>query len=133
MFNAAANGDIPRVAFLLEVDVEQIMLDAADNRGDTPLHAACCNGRPEAVELLLSYAARPNIKNRANYTPHDLAKLCNKPRCLEIMTEYLGFYNPVPAKTKKKKKKKNKDQWDMGTVAAVASHVQVRILPFLRV
>lgn len=68
MFNAAANGDIGRVAFLLEIDVEQIMLDAADLRGDSPLHAACCNGRPEVVELLLSYAARPDMKNQVRCT-----------------------------------------------------------------
>jgi len=124
LFNAAAKGDLERIAFLLEIDVEQIMLDAPDARGDTPLHAACCNGRSEVVELLLSYAARPDNKNHANYTPLDLARLCKKPKCVEIMEEYLGFYNPVPDFNEHAGGHESRN-WDLATAAGIAKSVQV--------
>ena len=48
----------------------------------------------------------------------DLAKLCNKARCQEIMEEYLGFYNPVTTEAETAN-----GSWDLATAATVAKNV----------
>ena len=52
VFEAAAFGDIDRLAALLEADASRAMAFSAD--GFSPLHLAAFFGKPEAAELLLS-------------------------------------------------------------------------------
>jgi ankyrin repeat protein len=44
-----------------------------DNRGDTPLHAAACNGATACLLLLLQYGCAPDVRNKRNLRPIDLA------------------------------------------------------------
>jgi ankyrin repeat protein len=49
-------------------------IDAVDDRGNTPLHAAAEVGSLRVVEILVSRGARRGVKNRAGATALDLAK-----------------------------------------------------------
>ncbi len=55
-----------------------------DRRGDTPLHAAACNGHVEIVMLLLDTAADANTTNRKGHTAAHLSKNAT---CLEYLFE----------------------------------------------
>lgn len=61
LFCCAATNRLDSVLFLLEVD--DISIDVPDMRGDTPLHAACCNGFFNCVEFLLQSAADVELLN----------------------------------------------------------------------
>ena len=68
------------------------LIDLADNRGDTPMHAAVCNGHTEVLWLLLSSGADPNIANQRGWTPDDLAVAAKKHECRKILRgEYVAF------------------------------------------
>lgn len=45
------------------VDASSLYLMKRDNRGDTPLHAAACNGNVDCLLYLLQYAIDPTIIN----------------------------------------------------------------------
>ena len=44
-----------------------------DRRGDTPLHAAACNGSAECCRMLLDLAVEPGVRNKKGLRPIDLA------------------------------------------------------------
>uniref|UniRef100_A0ABD2VVX3 PRANC domain-containing protein n=1 Tax=Trichogramma kaykai TaxID=54128 RepID=A0ABD2VVX3_9HYME len=50
-------------------DGREVTLDAADNRGNTPLHLALDYGMRVTTELLLRHGADPNLADPAGYTP----------------------------------------------------------------
>lgn len=53
VFTACSNGRVSALRVLLDLDQDMLMLNLNDDRGDTPLHAASCNGHTECVRLLL--------------------------------------------------------------------------------
>ena len=67
------------------------IIDKADARGDTPMHAAVCNGHTEVLWLLISNGADPNISNARGWTPHDLAVAAGREECRKILC---GDYAP---------------------------------------
>ena len=67
------------------------IIDKADARGDTPMHAAVCNGHTEVLWLLISNGADPNMCNARGWTPHDLAVAAGREECRKILC---GDYAP---------------------------------------
>ncbi|RDW72686.1 uncharacterized protein DSM5745_07858 [Aspergillus mulundensis] len=67
-------------------------VNEADIHGRTPLHYACCSGRPESVRLLLDAGADVGIADRADCTPlHACAQLERK---LEVRgSNHVGYPN----------------------------------------
>jgi ankyrin repeat protein len=63
-------------------------LYAADVRGDTPLHAAACNGASECVLLLLQCGINPITTNKAGLRAIDLAQRNKKIKCRELLAQY---------------------------------------------
>jgi ankyrin repeat protein len=61
------------------------LIDLADHRGDTPLHAASCNGHTRIVVMLVGSAANVNAKNVRGMTPIELARGCNNPECVAVL------------------------------------------------
>ena len=63
-----------------------------DKRGDTPLHAAACNGSIECLLLLLQHGIDPRLSNNSGLKAIDLA-VCNRhKRCKDILAEYHLHY-----------------------------------------
>ncbi len=60
------------------------MVNLADHRGDTALHAAAANGNVQCVILLLEVAANANSKNVRGLTPRELAERNNHSAVLEL-------------------------------------------------
>lgn len=63
-------------------------LIAKDSRGDTPLHAAACNGSTECLLLLLQYGIDPRLLNNEGLKPIDLAEQNRHEKCKQILSEY---------------------------------------------
>ncbi len=63
-----------------------------DARGDTPLHAAACNGAVECLLLLLQYGIDPRLINTAGLTAADLAGANDHKKCKEMLLEYYLHY-----------------------------------------
>jgi ankyrin repeat protein len=61
---------------------------AKDRRGDTPLHAAACNGSTECLLLLLQYGIDPRTLNDEGLKAIDLAVQNKFDRCKEILSDY---------------------------------------------
>ena len=55
-----------------------------DFSGDTPLHAAACNGHVECARLLLEAHADPNAENAANLKPATLSVFQNHAECIAL-------------------------------------------------
>jgi ankyrin repeat protein len=66
LHRAAAKGDIPLMALLLERGAG---IQERDNRGSSPLHAAASCGQTKAVEFLLGRGAVRDAKNGSGWTP----------------------------------------------------------------
>lgn len=60
-------------------------VDVGDRRGDTALHATCCNDSIEVMEFLLQSEANPNVANVEGLTPAHLAR---SSRALELLYSY---------------------------------------------
>ncbi|MBL9093174.1 MAG: ankyrin repeat domain-containing protein [Planctomycetaceae bacterium] len=71
---AARNGDISRL--LKEINAERDAIDR-HHQGCTALHLAILYGHPEAVRLLLSAGANPNLENSGGVTPLEVCALSN--------------------------------------------------------
>ena len=63
-----------------------------DTRGDTPLHAAACNGSTECLLLLLQYGIDPRQVNHEGFMAIDLAQQNNHSACVKILAEYYLHY-----------------------------------------
>ncbi len=59
-----------------------------DNRGDTPLHAAACNGSVECLLLLLQFGVDPTVANSKGLKAIDLAARNNQTKCRNLLAEY---------------------------------------------
>lgn len=66
IFAAAAKGDVPAAKLLLKKGAD---VNAADARGDSPLEAACENGRLAMVRFLVERGATVNAGNDDGWTP----------------------------------------------------------------
>lgn len=67
---------------------EENIIYLADNRGDTPLHAAACNGAEESLLLLLQCGISPLRLNHRGLKAIDLAQKNKKKKCREILAQY---------------------------------------------
>ena len=63
----------PAVAMKLLLDAGA-RIDALDDRGNTPLHAAAAVGSLRGAEMLVRHGARRDVDNHAGQTPLELAK-----------------------------------------------------------
>ena len=73
LFVASAMNREDCVAFLIDVLESEEEMHHSDHRGDTPLHAAACNGAEACVLLLLQSGMDPNVRNRKGFRPIELA------------------------------------------------------------
>ncbi len=89
LFFAAATDKVEAVNFLCEVmDSQGIELGQPDRRGDTPLHAAACNGATSSVLLLLQYGTPPDVRNSKGLRPIDLAARRGHTAVEKVLKEY---------------------------------------------
>ena len=61
------------------------LVSLADHRGDTPLHAASCNGHTRVVRMLVGAAANVDAKNVRGLTPLELARHNSHPECIAVL------------------------------------------------
>ena len=59
--------------------------NAKDNKGWTPLHWASCNGKTEAIELLLKAGAAVDANNNDDWTPLHWASSNGKTEAIELL------------------------------------------------
>lgn len=74
------------------LDHSEDALLTKDYRGDTPLHAAACNGSVECLLLLLQCGIDPRICNDQGLKAIDLAIRNKHYKCKEILAEYHLHY-----------------------------------------
>ena len=89
LFVAAAMNRTPCVEFLLDClggDDEAVYM--IDDRGDTALHAAACNGASESLLLLLQCGITPLMTNNKGLKAIDLAQKNKQKKCREILAQY---------------------------------------------
>jgi len=82
-------------------------VNAADKRGNTPLHVAALLGRPRAATVLLNSKASVNAVNRLGYTPLGLAlheREWRDARKKEPLDRLIGILTERGAKAKAKEK-----------------------------
>jgi ankyrin repeat protein len=92
---------VPLTTTLLEIATVIVMLYAilqTDKRGDTPLHAAACNGATACLLLLLQYGCAPDVRNKRSLRPIDLAAkrghaAAEKASILYTKLYYTLYYN----------------------------------------
>lgn len=89
LFVAAAMNRKECVEFLLDcLDGDDDALYMQDSRGDTPLHAAACNGAEDSLLLLLQCGISPLTTNKRGLKAIDLAQKNKKKKCREILAQY---------------------------------------------
>lgn len=81
------------VNFLINSNDSIEYLYKADYRGDTPLHAAACNGSVECLLTLLQQGIDPRMVNAQNLRAVDLAIRNKQNKCRDILAEYLLHYS----------------------------------------
>ena len=74
------------------LDATQISLLITDKRGDTPLHAAACNGSVDCLLLLLQFGIDPRTVNAKGLKAVDLAIRNKQKKCRELLAEYHLHY-----------------------------------------
>ncbi len=94
LFVACAMNRDDIVEYLINaLDQDETSLLIRDNRGDTPLHAAACNGSVDCLLLLLQYGVDPTVLNDAGLKAIDLATKNKQKKCRELLAEYsLHFF-----------------------------------------
>ena len=75
------------------------LIDLADHRGDTPLHAASCNGHMRIVVMLVGAAANVNAKNVRGMTPIELARGCSNPECVAVLEPHAAVSSTTTTTT----------------------------------
>ena len=60
----------------------------ADRRGDTPLHAAACNGALECVRLLLEAGTPADTRNARGWTAEELARWGRHGEAAKLLAEF---------------------------------------------
>jgi len=106
------NGAIPSPNSLFHAlgkfDLTEILLrhranpNIASASGDTPLHFAVLERKPEVVELLLSYGANPRVVNNIGDTPMSIAIRRNYDEIYQLLNEFV-----MPAFRRKRRKRRN--------------------------
>ena len=86
LFCAAANNHFNCVAILLD-GMRPEALNHQDMRGDSALHASCCNGHHECAQIILQSGAMPDLQNNKGHTP---AHLCKTVQCMQFLYERGG-------------------------------------------
>jgi len=61
------------------------IVDSTDPRGQTLLHLAIAQGRPDLVQLLLEFEADTEATNRSGLTPLEAAASCNETLIVELL------------------------------------------------
>ena len=85
LFCAAAMNRLECLKFLCGLAIQYPrMVNLADHRGDTALHAAAANGNVQCVILLLDVAANINAKNVRGLTPREVAARNNHDSVLSL-------------------------------------------------
>ncbi len=79
---AARSGDLARVQAL---PIQPVLVDAPDNDGETPLHAAIRAGSEDVVRELLARGADPNVAANYGVTPLMLASAGGKPVIADLL------------------------------------------------
>eukprot|EP01041_Mallomonas_annulata_P005388 gene5388-10775_t len=89
LFVACAMNRADVAEYLIEfLDSDESSLYVGDTRGDTPLHAAACNGSADCVLVLLQHAIDPRMENTKGLKPIDLAIRNKQHKCRELLAEY---------------------------------------------
>ena len=89
LFVACAMNRVDCAEYIIEcLDGDQASLVVADSRGDTPLHAAACNGAADCLLLLLQHAIDPRMTNAKGLKAIDLAIRNKQDKCRELLAEY---------------------------------------------
>jgi ankyrin repeat protein len=63
-----------------------------DSRGDTPLHAAACNGSVDCLLLLLQFGIDPRVVNDKGLKAIELAAINKQKKCKQVLAEYHIHY-----------------------------------------
>ena len=121
IFMAAANGEVEVLRELLDIDEDQLMLDLGDDRGDTPLHAASCNGRHACVKLLLETMADPSKRNEQDLLPGYLAECNGHVMCVELLEKYGGYKRKTDLKEAKAREETKLAEREMKKDQALAN------------
>lgn len=89
LFMACASDRLEKAEFLCELlEYAGQDLGEADKRGDTPIHAAACNGSTACLLLLLQYGVAPDVRNAKGLRAIDLATRKGQTACEKILLEY---------------------------------------------
>jgi len=89
LFVACAMNRWECAEYLIEgLDQEIGSLYIQDDRGDTPLHAAACNGAVDCVLLMLQYGVDPTVTNTKGLKAIDLAIRNKHKKCQQLLAEY---------------------------------------------
>ncbi|CAM9105904.1 unnamed protein product [Choristocarpus tenellus] len=89
LFIACATDRVEKAEFLCELlDCAGQDLGESDKRGDTPMHAASCNGSTACLLLLLQYGVQPDVRNKKGLRPIDLAARRGRSACEKVLLEY---------------------------------------------
>jgi hypothetical protein len=71
--------------FICEIiEIEGGSFQEVDRRGDTPLHAAACNGSNACTSMLLDLAVEPGVRNKKGLRPIDLAAKRGHEKCEQV-------------------------------------------------
>lgn len=85
----AARNTKPIVKTIIDVLVkDNININSFDNKNNTPLHEAVKNNNIIAVNELLKYKAKTEIKNKDGKTPLDIAKEKHYTDLIEVLSKY---------------------------------------------
>ena len=75
--------------FICEIiEIEGGSFQEVDRRGDTPLHAAACNGSISCAGMLLDLAVEPGVRNKKGLRPIDLAARRGHEKCEQLLAEF---------------------------------------------
>ncbi|GMH77456.1 hypothetical protein TrST_g9206 [Triparma strigata] len=89
LFVACAMNRKDCAEFICEIlEIEGESFQETDRRGDTPLHAAACNGSAECCRMLLDLAVEPGVRNKKGLRPIDLAIKRRHQDCEQLLAEF---------------------------------------------
>lgn len=71
-------------------------VNAANNRGDTPLHAAAYRGYANVLCRLMEAGANPFLKNSASMTALQEAFVQRNQECVQLLQQYMDVPGNLP-------------------------------------